>query len=116
MPLPSSPASFQERERLAVYLALSPERKAALCGWSSSGTAATRVVPFVQLSQKSSAEPSRAWRKRLLDLEDGFAALRGRVDAVEERTGVVLGPSSQNCHASRLRRLEAYCGIAPSIS
>ena len=50
---------FQERERLAVYLALSDAQKAALCGWCSSDTAATRVLPFVQLSQKSSAEPSR---------------------------------------------------------
>ena len=106
MPLPWFPASLgtflQERERLAAYLALSPEKKAALCGWDSSNTAITRLVGFVPLSA-ASPEPPSSWRKRLRDVEEGLAALRGRVDVVEERTGTVIGEASRDCHAFRLR-------------
>ena len=98
---------FQERERLAVYLALTPERKAALCGWQSSNAAITRLARFVP-----EAPPS--WRKRLREVEQGLTALRSRVDVVEERTGTVIGEGSRDCHAFRLRRLEASCGLAPS--
>ena len=105
---------FQERERLAAYLALSPERKAALCGWDFSCTAATRMVGFVQLSTE--CEPPASSRKRLRDIEEDLLALRGRMDHVEERTGTVLGESSKDCHAFRLARLERACGIQPSGS
>ena len=106
---------FQERERLAVYLALTPERKAALCGWESSKTAITRLAGFVQPSAASPEAPS-SWRKRLREVEQGLTALRSRMDVVEERTGTVIGEGSRHCHAFRLRRLEASCGLAPSGS
>ena len=106
---------FRERERLAAYLALSPEQKAALCGWDSSNTAITRLVGFVPLSAASPEAPS-SWRKRLREVEQGLTALRSRVDVVEERTGTVIGEGSRDCHAFRLSRLEASCGLAPSGS
>ena len=105
---------LQERERLAAYLALTPEQKAALCGWESSNTAITRLVGFVPLSAASEAPSS--WRKRLREVEQGLTALRSRMDVVEERTGAVIGEGSRDCHAFRLRRLEASCGLAPSGS
>ena len=106
---------FQERERLAVYLALTPERKAALCGWESSKTAITRLAGVAQPSAASPEAPS-SWRKRLREVEQGLSALRSRMDVVEERTGTVIGEGSRDCHVFRLRRLEASCGLAPSGS
>ena len=106
---------LQERERLAAYLALTPAKKAALCGWESSNTAITRLVGFVPLSAASPEAPS-SWRKRLREVEQGLTALRSRVDVVEERMGTVIGEGSRDCHAFRLRRLEASCGLAPSGS
>ena len=105
---------LQERERLAAYLALTPQQKANLCGWESS-TAITRLVGFVPLST-ASAEALSSWRKRLREVEQGLTALRSRMDVVEERTGAVIGEGSRDCHAFRLRRLEASCGLAPSGS
>ena len=105
---------LQERERFAAYLALSPEQKAALCGWDSSNTAITRLNGFVD--QTAVASEPTSWRKRLRDVEAGLAALQGRMDVVEERTGTVIGEDSRNCHAFRLRRLEVSCGLAPSGS
>ena len=103
---------FQERERLATYLALTPERKAALCGWDSSHTAITRAAGFVPPPEASPEAPS-SWQKRLREVEQGLTALRRRVDVVEECTGTVIGEGSRDCHAFRLRRLEASCGLGP---
>ena len=96
----------------SAYLCLTPAKKAALCGFESSNTAITRLVGFVPLSAASPEAPS-SWRKRLREVEQDLTALRSRVDAVEERTGAVIGEGSRDCHAFRLRRLEAACGLTP---
>lgn len=102
----------KERERLGVYLSLTPERKAALCGCEFSRTAVTRLAGFVIPSVASPRAPS-SWRKRLREVEQDLFALRSRVDIVEEHTGTVVGERSKDCLVFRLNRLEASLGLAP---
>lgn len=107
LPESSSGDIVPERERLGVYLSLTPEQKAALSGADASITEATHMFAALPCFAASASQGSRSLRKRVRELELAFAALRERTDDLEQTTGVILGPGSRDNHAARLRRLEA---------